>query len=259
MKSFEQDFYRLLILLKNHVPFAFNRFSDGELFILQNRELVLDDNLIKVGDKIHGGSYTKEDFKRFEPQEHGFYRDRLIDSFKFNKNNYFKGICCRCCTSEQDYEWQFEMLGDRDNENLTWANLWVNGNYPKFINEMYPIFNEYKTVFICNEKADLSAMPFIVKDFRVGYNAMINDYHKIDDIKNWILENNIEEYLFLFSASSFSKMAIHQLYEACDKNTYIDIGTCLNIFMQMRQDRGYLNEYWTGEVGNNDIQKICIW
>ncbi|EKE03238.1 MAG: hypothetical protein ACD_20C00228G0004 [uncultured bacterium] len=258
MKTFEGDFYKLLNLLKKHEPFAFNRFSDGELFILQDKELILAENLVQVGDKVYGHSYTKEDFKHFDPKEHGFYKDRLIESFKFDKYNYYKGICCRCCTSDKDFEWQFEILGDKSNPNLTWANLWVNGNYPKFINEMYPVFNEYKTVFVCNENADLSAMPFIVKDFRVGYNAMINDYHKIDEIKNWILENNIEGYLFLFSASSFSKMAIHQLYEACDKNTYIDVGTCLNIFMDMKQDRSYLKEYWLGEAGQ-DLNKICIW
>lgn len=258
MKKIENDFYKLLDLLKKHESFAFNRFSDGELFILQNKELILDHNLVQVGEKVYGHTYTKEDFKHYDPKEHGFYRERLVDSFVFDKCNYFKGICCRCCTSDKDFEWQFEMLGEKNNPNLTWANLLVNANYPRFINEMYPIFSEYKTVFICNELADLSAMPFVVKEFRVGYNAMINDYSKIDDIKRWILENNIQGYLFLFSASSFSKMAIHQLYSVSDKNTYIDVGTCLNIFMNMKQDRSYLKEFWLGEPGK-DLKKNCVW
>lgn len=257
MKSFVEDFYRLLALLKAGEPFAFNRFSDGELYILQNKELILDTQQVKVGERVTDGRYQQEDHKRFHPEEHSYYRDRLIDAFRFQKRNYFNGLSCRCCVGEEDFQWQLDFLGI-DDPNFTWANLLVNGNYPRFIREMYPIFNSYKTVFVCNENADLSVMPFIVKDFRVGYNAMINDYGLIETMKNWIEENCITGHLFLFSASSFSKMAIHQLYEHCDKNTYIDVGTTLNPFMNMRLDRTYLKEFWLGGR-TTDINKICIW
>lgn len=257
MKSFVGDFYKLLNLLKAGEPFAFNRFSDGELYILQGKELILDSKQVKVGTNVADGRYQPEDFKRFHPEEHAYYRDRLVDALRFKKNNYFNGLSCRCCVGEEDFQWQLDFLGSSD-PNLTWANLLVNGNYPRFIREMYPVFNNYRAVFVCNEKADLSVMPFIVKDFRVGYNAMINDYGLIETMKNWIDENDIRGHLFLFSASSFSKMAIHQLYEHCNKNTYIDVGTTLNPLMNMRLDRTYLKEFWLGGRAT-DINKICIW
>ncbi|RZB35281.1 MAG: hypothetical protein SRB1_01049 [Desulfobacteraceae bacterium Eth-SRB1] len=257
MKNFEDDFYRLLKLLKIREPFAFNRFSDGELYILQNKELILDSAQVKVGQNVTEGIYQSEDFKRFHPEEHSFYRDRLVEAFKFKKRNYFKGLSCRCCVGNESFQWQLDFHGKYD-RNFTWANLLVNGNYPKFIHEMYPVFNTYKTVFVCNENADLSVLPFLVKDFRVGYNAMVQDYGLIEGIKSWINENNIKGHLFLFSASSFSKMAIHQLYEFCDRNTYIDVGTTLNPFMDMRIDRTYLKSFWLGAKGS-DISKICIW
>ncbi|MBN1382079.1 MAG: hypothetical protein JXA41_10415 [Deltaproteobacteria bacterium] len=257
MKSFEGDFYKLLALLRGHKPFAFNRFSDGELYILQNKELILDADQVKVGENITEGIYKTEDFKRFHPEEHSFYRDRLVDAFKFTKRNYFNGLSCRCCVGDENFQWQLDFHGEYD-ENFTWANLLVNGNYPKFIHEMYPVFYEYPTVFVCNEKADLSVLPFLVKDFRVGYNAMVQDYGLIEVIRSWISENNVEGHLFLFSASSFSKIAIHQLYDYCDRNTYIDVGTTLNPFMDMRIDRTYLKSFWLGERGK-DINKICIW
>ena len=257
MKNFEGDFYALLNLLKKREPFAFNRFSDGELYILQNKELILDAEQVKVGQNITEGIYQAEDFKRFHPEEHSFHRDKLVDAFKFKKKNYFKGLSCRCCVGDENFQWQLDFHGEYD-RNFTWANLLVNGNYPKFIREMYPVFNEYKAVFVCNENADLSVVPFLVKDFRVGYNAMIQDYSLIERIKSWISENNIEGHLFLFSASSLSKMAIHQLYEFCDRNTYIDVGTTLNPFMGMRIDRTYLKSFWLGAKGA-DISKICIW
>ncbi|MFT5703971.1 MAG: hypothetical protein ACI9TO_001352, partial [Rickettsiales bacterium] len=165
-KSFKGDFDKIRKLLAEKTPFAFNRFSDGELFILQDKELILGENIIQVGNEVISGGYKKEDHKHFDPEEHKFYRDRLVDSFKFCSNNYFKGISCKCCVGEKDFRWQLDFLrGFKDN--LTWANLFLNGNYERFVNEIYPLFNKYKTVFICNEKADLSLMPFIVKDFRV--------------------------------------------------------------------------------------------
>lgn len=257
MKSFEGDFYKLVELLKKREPFAFNRFSDGELYILQNKELILDAQQVKVGEKATKGLYKEEDFKRFHPAEHSFHRDRLVDAFKFKARNYFKGLSCRCCVGEENFRWQLEFHGGPD-DNFTWANLLVNGNYAKFIREMYPLFNNYRTVVVCNDKAGLSMFPFVVKDFRVGYNAMINDYGLIERMRQWIVENRIEGHLFLFSASSFSKLAIHQLYEHCGQNTYIDIGTTLNPFMNMRLDRAYLKSFWLG-TRNADINKICIW
>ncbi len=257
MKSFVDDFHTLVRLLKSGEPFAFNRFSDGELFMLQGKELILDDKQVKVGSKVEGSRYKPEDHKRFHPEEHAFYRDRLVDAFRFRKKNYFKGISCRCCAGEADFRWQLDFHGGHD-ENFTWANLLVNGNYGRFVREMYPVFNDYRTVFVCNEKADLSVMPFVVRDFRVGYNAMVNDYGLIAKLKGWIDDNAVRGHLFLFAASTFSKFAIHQLFEHCDGNTYIDVGTTLNPFMDMRLDRSYLKSFWLGEKGE-DIDKICIW
>jgi len=103
----------------------------------------------------------------------------------------------------------------------------------------------------CNENAKINKLPFSVeKDFRVGYNCFINNYSIIEEIKNWIDQNNISGYVFLLSASSLSNLLIHQLYKHCDTNTYIDIGTTLNHFLGIDGKRGYL-------TGRN--RKICIW
>ena len=80
-KEFKEHFNLFLDKVKNKENFAFARFSDGELFILQNKELKLDDNYIQVGDQITGGPYKPADFKHFDPKKHSFYRNKLIESF----------------------------------------------------------------------------------------------------------------------------------------------------------------------------------
>ena len=37
--------------------------------------------------------------------------------------------------NKENFDWQIDLAGG-DDESLTWANLWVNGNYPSFVNEI---------------------------------------------------------------------------------------------------------------------------
>lgn len=257
MKTFREDFFKFKQKLIDKQHFALARYSDGEMYILQNIELVLDKNLIKIGNNTQGGPYKPIDYKHFNPTEHSFYQQKLVESFKHRQFNYYKGISCSCCVGKSDFDWQIDLHGG-DDESLTWANIWVNGNYALFIEEVFPILMWQKCVFVGNEHADISNLSFIVNDFRVGYNAMINDYNKIEVISKWIGDNNIKNHTFLFSASTFSNLAIYQLFSKYPDNTYIDIGTCLNKFINLPIDRSYLDGYWNKKPSAT-LNKICIW
>ena len=257
MKNFREDFFKFTDKIKNDEHFAFSRYSDGEMYILQNRYLVLSDGLIQIDNNQQSGPYKEADFKRFDPKMHAFYQQKLVEAFKHHQPNYYKGISCSCCVGKDNFNWQIDLHGG-DDDSLTWANLWVNGNYPLFIKQTLPIFYSKNCVFVGNNKADISKFPFFVKDFRVGYNAMINDYDKIYKIKDWIRDNNIENHVFLFSASTYTNLAIYELFTEFPNNSYIDIGTCLAPMMNMPTERGYLQAFWNYQV-NQDIQKICIW
>ena len=257
MKNFREHFFKFKSKLENKENFAFSRYSDGEMYILQNKELVLDNGLIQIGNEKQGGVYQSPDFKHFDPKEHSFYQQKLVESLQYKQHNYYKGISCSCCVGKEAFDWQVDLAGG-DDESLTWANLWVNGNYPIFITHILPIFYSRDCVFIGHEDANLNRLPFFVKDFRVGYNAMINDYGKIENIKEWIRTNNVKNHIFLFSASTFTNLAIVELFRDYPDNTYVDIGTCLTPMMDMPTHRGYLQSFWNYR-NTQDIQKICIW
>lgn len=261
MKTFDGDFTKLKGKLEEGENFAFTRFSDGEVFILQNKRLELNADHYIIGNNKGGGWYNKEEQKKFLPAEHGFYRDKLIESLKFKKNNYYRGISCRCCIGEHDFKWQVDLAGG-DDETLSWANLWNNGNYERFVNEMIPIFKKKDIVIVVNESANIEKLGFnIKKDFRVGTNCFINNYDIIEEMKKFITENKIENHVFLVSAASLSNLIIHQLYEFNDKNTYIDIGSTMNPIMEMEGWKGsrvYLKEYWLKQR-RNFLNKKCIW
>ena len=250
MKDFREHFFMLYNKLKNGENFAFSRFSDGELRIMQNQELVLGDNYYKIGDSINGGTYYPEDRKNVNPKTHPHIPKKLMEAYKFKKHNYYVGLSCRCCVGEVDFQQMIDWRGG-DDEFLTWSNLWVNGNYDLFRQYMIPEFSNHKIVYILNENANLAGLPFnVVKDFRIGENCIVNEFNKHEEATKWIEENNIKNHVFLFSASSLSNFMIYELYKKYDENTYIDIGTTLNIELGMKGIRGYL-------TGRN--KKICIW
>jgi len=257
MKNFKKHFLFFKEKIVRDEKFAFSRFSDGEMFILQNKELKLDHNLIQMGDKIHSGPYKKDDFKHFDPKEHKEFQKNLVKAFRHKQKNYFKGISCSCCVGKESFDWQINLHGG-DDDSLTWANLWVNSNYPLFIQEILPLLYSKNCVFVGNKNANINRLPFIKKDFRVGYNAMVNDIHIIDKIKNWIKKNKITNHIFLFSASTFSNLAIYELFKNNQDNTYIDIGTCLTPIMDMPTERDYLQGYWSYR-GSNSLNLTCIW
>jgi hypothetical protein len=256
-KNFRGDFFMMLNKLKEKEPFTFIRFSDGEQYILDNEELKLDQGLIQIGDNTQGGIYKPADFKHFDPKEHGHVRDLLMDSYLHKQHNYFKGIGCPCCNSNEYKNRQLEMAGG-DSDDLTWANLWVNGNYPAFITMVYPELYNHNCVMVCHKDATIDKLPFVQKDFRVGYNAMVNDLDVIEDIDKWITDNKIEGWVFLFSASSFTNIAAYKLFKKHPNNTFIDIGTCLTPMMNMPTERDYLKRFWFYQ-GGGDLQKICVW
>ena len=74
MKNYKQEFDRLLQLVKDGTPFAFSRFSDGEVTVLRNRTVVLAEDHFIQGDihgekKVYANGYMPEEQKSFIPSE----------------------------------------------------------------------------------------------------------------------------------------------------------------------------------------------
>ena len=262
-KNFKKDLQIFIHKIAAKENFAFVRFSDGEADILNNIQLTISDDYVIEGNFKHNFGYSKEDHKHFDPQKHGFVRKKLIDSFLFSKKNYYTGIACPCCIGGIETHRAMKKATKRTNKFLTWANLFVNGNYTSFIEDVVPALSNRKIVMVCSKNANLERLKKeinfnIVKDFRVGENCIVNDHHLIDDIKKWIENNNIKDHVFLFSASSLSEILIHELFKDYDKNTYLDIGTTLHPYFNLGYERDYLKGYWLKQ-NLPDIKKNCQW
>ena len=265
MKDFTEEFDKIKALIVSGEPFAFSRFSDGEVTILQNNVVVLaEDHFIQGdlhGDDVkHGGSYLPEEQKDFRPDRDGFYQKQLVKAFTHRQHNYFKGIPPQNA-SYGDCSWKFctDLYGVGDDEHLSFSNLMINGNYGRFVTEIIPEFAKKKIVLLANENADLRELPFNVeKSFTCGPNCMINNYDHVENMKAWIEENEIKGRTFLFAAATLSNYCIYELYKSFPDNQYIDVGSSLGYHFKLKgcYYRHYLNMYWNRGIV---IPEVDIW
>jgi hypothetical protein len=262
-KTFTSEFDRFLNLLKEGTNFGFSRFSDGEVFILRGERLVLAENYFVTGDKTGAGKYGEEDLKDFDPKRDFDVKGRLIKSLKHKQPHYYKGltgIVDEDIAGAGTFQFQIDMAGG-DDDSLSFSNVFINRNYPRFINEFMKVITETQTpvIMVVNEKADISQLAMnVVKDFRVGSNCIINDLDIIEDIKAWIAENDITDHIFLCSASSLSNLIIHECFEEFPDNTYIDIGSSLNPWLKLdgwTHNRMYLRHWLLGDKNKYGTQE----
>ncbi len=249
MKNFNQEFDKFLNKIESNEQFAFSRFSDGELFIMQNKTVILADNHYVTGEIKGPNRYTEEEHKEFLPERDQAYRDKLLECFKHKQDNYFKGICTSsdAHVGSENFKYQIE-LHDGDDESLTFSNLLINANYHKFVERMIPLFVDREIIYVVNKLANTDKLPFeIKKKFNIGSNCMINDYSITESIKEYIEKENVKEHVILCSAATLSNFIIYDCFKENSNNTFLDIGSCLNPLLDLegwKYTRGYLTHYW---------------
>tara|TARA_R110002020_G_scaffold14313_6_gene50862 strand:- start:36041 stop:36784 length:744 start_codon:yes stop_codon:yes gene_type:complete len=235
-KDYREDLNSIIEKLKNRENFAFSKYADGELHILANKP-------------VNNGEFW------FIPEENSKQRQQLIDSLRFKNNNYAVGISCPCCIGGTTVHNWYKKQSGQELSHLTWANLFVNGNHTYYLKTMVPLFSEYEVVLVSNSSSNLDRLPFKVKKhFMIGKNAWVDDHNMVDELKDYINNENIENHLFLFCAGPFGNLLAHQLFDFDEKNTYLDIGSTLNVYLlgAAGKNRGYLR-------GDPSLNKICIW
>ena len=263
MKSFRDEFYKILNRIKTKEPFAFSRWADGELFILQGKSYSLSPS--------SHGYLNSEDQKNFHAERDNIVTEKLWDALRYGSENYYIGIITNGDMPPENHggfstrDWMIEESGSAL-DNVTFANVLINSNYTRYREEMLPLYKDYKMVTLCNEKCSLDDSLFdsVVKDFRVGSNCIVSDLDKVEEMVEWVRETKPEGHLFLFAASSLGNMCIHKLHEVAPNNTYIDVGSSLNPDFKLSCDRGYLcawnKELWRGYLDTSqDIVRGETW
>jgi len=231
--SFRNDLIYFENKLRKKDPFSLTRFGDGERDIMNGKHLFL--------------SRSKKEFD-FSGEED--LQQDLVKSFTLIKKNYFVGIPCPCCQPQSVCD-KMKKVSGQSQQNLTWANIFVNGNYSYFISNIVPLFNLYKTTIICPGNSEGLKFNFY-KHYKIGANAWVNNSDVYENIRNQIIQNHCNNELFLFCAGPFANILCSKLYKEFPSNTFLDIGSVFNKDIGIGANRGYLQ-------GANTLNKTCIW
>lgn len=229
-KNFNTDIEILFEALKNKEKFSFSKYADGEFEILRNNKITNCDN------------WT------FDPDKHKEQYDELISSYEFNEEGYYVGISCPCCVGNDDTKWMRSNVGVKP-ENLTWANIFVNGNYNFFVNNFIPEFKNHDVILVANADVKISNLSFEVEEhIPIGNTAFIENFDLVETLPFTKNKNK----LYLFCAGPLGNMLAAKMWKYNKNNTYLDIGSTLNTQLIGLMNRGYLR-------GADTLNKTCIW
>lgn len=235
-KNFEQDFHYFLNRIIENKAFSLSRYGDGELSIINGQSMDLSNKFNGEHKYISGQAQDEKS------------RKRLLSSLTYKHKDYFVGIPCRCCVGDEAYENLKTKYFDSD-DNLTWANIFVNSNYQLFLNSMLPLF-EKRDIYLCAHQKAKPDFLNIKKHYKIGANSWIDNIGIIDEIKNDA--EHTENQIFLFCAGVLSNIAVKELHEHAPNNFYIDLGSVLDYKMGLGKTRRYLK-------GADTLKKTCIW
>lgn len=226
-KNFTSEFYRIWDEILSRKPMAYARYADGEVSLMRGHKVdhtsqafqadhwdSMDEGLTLLGTDL------KETLYHIEPA-------------------YYYAISCQCC-DPIGQEWLLKEIKQSE-KNITYANLWINGNYKRFIEQMG---NMREPVYlICNKKGTEGMYPFDVCGFYPVEDQCVTywNYNKpkiISEINSIAKEFN--NTLYFISAGPLSEVFIHHLWLSNPTNRYIDVGSAIDEFVHLRKTRSFM-------------------
>lgn len=207
------------ILKRNH--FALIRYGDGEYFITndKNYKSCWEDNW----------SYTSG----------GILSQHLKDTYNLPHPNVFYGAHSPKCSVELYYRDCFDRIPIK--ENITFACIFVNNNFKRF--KTFVENNDFNVILISsqiNSNRKIGNLK-VIDNYIISPNLVTNwdneyDIH-LQNIINMAKKHNNE--IFFIASGPLGKIFVHQMYKVNNNNTYIDIGSPLDLFNKNVYSRAY--------------------
>lgn len=216
LKDEYEKFWQKILRGEN---FALSRAADGE------RALML-------GQAINGCDGWKT------PPQITALGVALKDSLKIDAPNFYYGISCPCCDSAA-YYWY---LREIKSSNMTFSNIWVNGNFKAFQRNFQTLERDAVLITNWRGKGKTFGQLNVVRHYVVSDNCVKfyeNDFENL--IRQIIAEVSHEKnLLYVVSAGPLSCVIIAELFKHNPDNCYIDFGSATDLMTHGRINRGYV-------------------
>lgn len=230
---------------------VFTRYSDGELYMLFEKEIRLTGEGAWIdGVKVNDQVYEEHDRKTYIPGRDSKIIKMLRDAYNYKSNTYLVGMPLQCCVGEE----MFSELKKTEGipYNYTTSNLLINANYPYFLEKTMKIVKRKKIVLIANSRANYSQLGNVIGFIGIGDDCG----QQIDQIKEsldaMLSRHPIREGMIILCAASYISNILGHHVDAKYKDiSFLDIGTALHPQMGFGISRDYLYKYWSDPKGYN--------
>jgi len=218
--EFKSHLFNILNNLKSKIPVCIIRPSDGEYMILKGMKFNNIDNW-----HFSGNGRLKNDLE-------------LYIKIACGLHNCFIGIPCSCCN--KDIGLWYKNNFNINQSNITFANLFCNGNWQVFIHflkdsmlSLYVIGPQRKNISIdLNIKSYFEIPEYLVN----SYDTESDNYY--NKLRVWVEES---EGPFFFACGPISKVWAIKLYQEFPTKSFLDIGSSFDIFIKGSTNRQYCN------------------
>ena len=224
-------------LLNSSKPFTFIRFSDGEVEVLRNRELMISKNKTFFRGKFYPNNYPEMDSKKFDPLIDQQFRKDLLDSSIFKSEFFYKGIRAFSINDSEsivDREFLLRLNGGF-NSQITFSDLLINQNYLLFRSQMLPlILNKFKNIVVVSNWRSIIKFEYY-QHIKVCDNFIKKYHNELTSILNTLINIPLDS-VVLCSASSMTNILGHKLHLLRPDLTFIDVGTSINDLLSLQND-----------------------
>lgn len=232
--KFFEDFEFFTKLILSDKNFAYARYADGEVAVIQGRAVDTNSQAFVV-------DRWKSDVGV------SVVAHQLLESLSHTEENYYYAISAPS-DSVSDYSF---LKSHIKTGNITFANLWINANYQK-MKKFYETFTK-PAYILCNHRANKQAFPFKILDhFPFPDNCIDYWLHHGDDYILQLLDytTNVQNQTFFISCGPISEILIHRMYTTNPNNQYIDVGSSIDEFVHGVKTRPYMhsNSQYSKEV-----------
>lgn len=219
--DFRKEFERIINKIESWEHFALVRYWDWEK-MLMCWESVWEWTQAYIQDKWKSEWFT-------------LLWEDLLKTLDIVDDNYIYAIPCKCC-NEWCKNWYLQRLKSK---NLTFANIFINANYPLFKEWIQK--TEKKFFIIANLEWAWKQYPNSNKFYWIP-NDCVNFYKEnkesfLENIK--YLATVCNDTIFLVSAWPLANIIVYEMRKNNKNNTYIDVGSALDIWTHWRATRWF--------------------
>ena len=219
-KYLADDFEKIWKSLQKNENITLFRYGDGERSLMLGKSVAAQEGWCAPSEVTPLGKALK-------------------DTLDIESDDVFYGVSCPCC-DRSAYYWY---LSNIKSKNITFANLFVNKNYPRFIAEFEKLTRD--AVVIANHagKNNKIGNLNVLKYYSIGDQCVTFFENELDSLVEEIIKDfgNKNDILYAVSAGPLSEIIIKRLYKNNPNNTYIDFGSCLDKYIHQKDTRPYTN------------------